>query len=638
MRSPLVQSESGEGTNESPKLHTWTMPLSMDDPASTAHQRLLEEEEILLVDQDRTDFTRLLEQREGHNSIMLGGEEDRFVQLLSARNRQRHIPFEDGDSPLGDVYRSPAWTVAGTVACVLHLGFLWGSYMSTSWSESVLYAKVPLLGSRYNATEITIPLRPAHFASILQDWCSAEQFSLMMAVWISSLLLPCTFMVLAPSRILQDTIKPVTYLATRYARTWDGRNILEISVRWALLVVYSSVILLPVVVASMEWKWGTGGDFLTSASLQLRPQGGGACYVAGIAAALATFVLVRLPIGIPKQESRWQDVTEYESPLLLQDQKPLPFDDIDSAPPMTVLEDDMLGQSDPRQPEPVVETRAVPATSTNDETEADNNGARDPLQGRHRDPLLESPLATDDSHESTPLFSQSVPSRFQEGFLCKLCACCRLSTEFQRLFVIFQLAIVCMVLYLPSFTLPLMRWSYRGPVADATSYTPALTHQMLVLWELPIRLFRQMTASGTAVMVQLIIGVVLILTIYLIPLVALVMSVGTWVVSTPRSASWCRAWLYSMQPAIGTIVLAVALLWTVPGIEPWSRVVFRPKSPLCESLGLSWVGVAIDDTMAGTLPRGCLEIVATFKPGAWLFLALSIALELLVTLTLRWRT
>jgi len=106
--------------------------------------------------------------------------------------------------------------------------------------------------------------------------------------------------------------------------------------------------------------------------------------------------------------------------------------------------------------------------------------------------------------------------------------------------------------------------------------------------------------------------------------IATVLAVATWMTLMSDRRSTYRRWLYTVHPAVGGIVVAMALLGATHMLGPWSRYVFNDKRQ------------TICDALESNIGENCLTINASARLGAWFFVLQSVLLEAFVDLTLLW--
>ncbi|GAX15384.1 hypothetical protein FisN_8Lh322 [Fistulifera solaris] len=338
-------------------------------------------------DQSRSSpFARLLEQR--------------APSLLHWRTT-RTIPqlVQENDT---EEWKAGYWLLVGSgTASLLHLGFMWGAFASTSWSVTFVTIQTPFATT-------SLPLLTTHLADIL------SQFQNVALLGISALVVPCVFMVSAPALILRDAHRPRNW-NWKHSYGTSPRSVMECSIRWALFVFYF-LIVLQLAVDSMHLHW-TG----SSVTVHSQAKGGLVAYVTGVASALLALVFLRWPP--PQLHNNNNNIgplaietAQFEHPLV---RTVVPRED--ETPSMVVLEDTSTLEG------PVVSFQPV----LHDEIE-DNRS------------LL----------EGAPWYANLLtPTRLLHKSL------------FCRTVLIYQLGLFSVVLWIPAYTIPLLQWSspYLSP-------------------------------------------------------------------------------------------------------------------------------------------------------------------------------
>ncbi len=175
-----------------------------------------------------------------------------------------------------DEWKAGYWLLVGSgTASLLHLGFMWGAFASTSWSVTVLTIQTPFATT-------TLPLLTTDLADFL------SQFQNVALLEISALVVPCVFMVSAPALILRDAHRPRKW-NWKHSYGTSSRSMMECSIRWALFLFYFLAVL-QLAVDSMHLHW-TG----SSVTVHSQAKGGLVAYVTGVASALLALVFLRWP-------------------------------------------------------------------------------------------------------------------------------------------------------------------------------------------------------------------------------------------------------------------------------------------------------------------------------------------------------
>jgi hypothetical protein len=143
-------------------------------------------------------------------------------------------------------------------------------------------------------------------------------------------------------------------------------------------------------------------------------------------------------------------------------------------------------------------------------------------------------------------------------------------------------------------------------------------------WEFPAVLWQRGVAAGTEQWILIILGTVLVSLVYVIPLLATILSIAVWRMD-PIPSVFCRNVLWIIQPCLCSIVFYLSLQFAVPSFEAIGEyAIDMGSSGLCKKFQ-----VVTSDT--------CLTIEGTPSLGLWFLLAQSLSLEVLVGLTLIWK-
>mmetsp|Transcript_1165 Transcript_1165/g.3235 ORF Transcript_1165/g.3235 Transcript_1165/m.3235 type:complete len:534 (+) Transcript_1165:105-1706(+) len=511
---------------------------------------------------EESEFERLIGQNNAHFGLDERGTDvgvaaDYAFLALDPRDAEQNVGKMTVAPPRG-VFTT---AVAGTLSA-LHLGLIWASYTADVWAESRLQISLewqqeflPLLN---DAKETVV--RSTNLMSLLQDLDESRNYVLMFLLWFVSLLLPCAFMVVSPTFVLADHMRPIVF-DVRW-RCHSGRGILETLMRWSLMTFYV-VALLSLATSFMELQW-TG----TSVQAGARAYGPFAAYVTGIASAISLAVLLRSPTS----KGNLLAVASLQ-PAQSQGQTLVP-------PPPQAFHDPWMSTT-------VVDQWEEPGMTLLEETQA---------------PAQNPPTST----PSTPsLISEQEPIRESLPFWCKVTA--------------FQLGLLSLLLWIPTFYLPTIRLSYGG-IATHFLSEPLLK---LFVWEIHGTLWQQGTHCGTPIWILVVTGIVLLVTSLVIPLISTILGIMAWL----GDGKWSRtsyAWLFAVYPALGGLVFTLSMVGVVHALTPFANsFVDHETSGLCLKF----------KEMTG---ESCLVVSAKTLSGGWFYLLQSLVLELFVWVTLRW--
>lgn len=228
---------------------------------------------------ESTEFSRLLEQKPypwPETSPDRGAVVDDILAGEDGPQRQRHY--------VAAVQRGPWLVIAATTCTVLHFAFVWSSYVTSDWTAISIRLDSPVIPS----FEKGGVLRITNLASFLQDLDSVRAYPSLVLLWITSLVIPCTFMILIPAWIIRDSNHAISLV--KRARRINGRNVVECTIRGALMVAFCLLVRGVITDDCYRIEWTD-----TSLSIQTKLLGGMACFTAGVGSALLALFILRLP-------------------------------------------------------------------------------------------------------------------------------------------------------------------------------------------------------------------------------------------------------------------------------------------------------------------------------------------------------
>jgi hypothetical protein len=518
--------------------------------------------------EDIHDFARLL-------SIVHPDETTPTPPFRSRRaleNRSRPLTsLAQPSSSLDNSRCSPAFVTVAAGACsILHLVFVWASFVATNWSETSLSVELPFLPSTL------VPVSSTSLSTLIQSFVQTNQIGLSVLIWITSLLVPCLVMALTPSWTVQVYSASKSTPANLMQEEHWIRDILHLTVRWSLTVVYiMGFILLSSQFVTLEWT-------NTFVSVQNKMDIGLASFTVGISFALIAIGVLRLHSAGNRLDDSHPRI---EAEIVVREpDRPTPTglysEDGEATATMRILEDDPMLTSEPMQ----VHGNDMP-----------RNGA---------------------AVETLPTRSRLTPDAKLPNFCETL--------------LVFQLGLVAILAWVPAITLPAVQFEVSG---FASEFIAGNSTKYISLCQVPFVLYRDSIAARTQPWIIWLMGSLVLSWTVLCPILAAFLSISTWMLppdSSPSPARWsrssCRAWLYAIQPAASGIVQALALFIAVQGIEPWSDIVFN--------------SVAGNDNMCAQFEslvgETCLSIRGRPMIGAWFYVVHACLLEVFIALTLRW--
>ena len=496
------------------------------------HGELLEQSPLERLIQQST-----AEQREGTSQQQQQRRQPIFMEALN-------ISFGEPSSvspPTNHTFQSRITTLVAGSLCLLHIGFVWASFLSEAWLETHLIIGIewqkkylPFLD---DATDKLV--HTTNLASLLTSFTSINiMFGAVLL--LISLVIPCFAMLLSATwtvrdhqrRIETDQVEePFRILRITFEQTY------RIS-----LVLFFSFTVLNVAASSIELV-GNKTDLLVIN----RTTGGLVCYTIGICCALAVFVVLR---------------------LIQKDGKAL-----------------FLEQQQQRQP-----TRRVPPNH------AFHN---------HNNPEdeQETPLVNNESQQRQTLQNDQVKP-----------------LSFCQKIIIFETGLLATATLPLAYFLPLFHVDFSGLAADFMPEVSVSCH----LWEFAAIWRQREMVADTEDWIIWVLGSTLLLLVYVIPLLAMAVTVIAWRSSSRARRSKCRKILKVIQPCLCGLVFALSVIIVLLSIGPVSENYLEGKTGgICKEFQF----LASDN---------CLSIDGTLDIGLIFLVLQSLSLDIFIMLTIAW--
>jgi hypothetical protein len=456
--------------------------------------------------------------------------------------------------------------VAGTFS-LLQIGLVWGSFLSSSWCDT--YLRVSIGWQRYsffllNEYNTDTLIESTTLTSILSTLNGAEQHGTFLLLFLTSLAMPCLCMLLGPTWTMGDHNDRILQ---RHQFCLAPRAIFEFFMRFSFLITFFLMIL-DIGISSIQL---VGQD--TNLIILNAGRGGLVCFTLGMCCALMNMLILRTtrkdlaPIDLPSNAANHND---NRSSIRV--------------PPKRAFQ------------LPWLRNRDNLYTNMQEQTE--------PLLQEDDELLLEP--TTPAEMEAMQMETHTSSASQQELSFC------------QKM-ILYEVGGLAIFLWFPALYLPLLRISFSGLASE-------FMEQVLMdiqFWELPAILWQHGVAAGTCQWILLSLGVALIGLVYLLPILATVLCVFTWM-SRPAGRSYFRSVLEALQPALCGIVFAVAVCITVPALGPLSKIILNDKT------------YGVCERFKQITSEACLVLSGQFALGGWFLLAQSISLELFVALTVSW--
>ena len=485
-------------------------------------------------------------------------EESSFSRLISQTN-----PVHGGFAPLGRSAlpshsafpaTEPSYSLitASVSLYTLFVGFLIASFVNDSWQETILQITI----ASYEPANFILQSRP--LASLFQD---SDSFGSMLILWISYFLLPSLFVILIPLWMVGD------FSAWRLTAIRSSRLRTEQFAMVAMLLVWLQA------AQSMAL---TGISIQTSTGqLLVRNQSGAGwtTFCLAMCCCLAALVALRFthPLLGNECESRRASCQGTESqesmtPLLLANLRSPPPEAFARFPfrqaQRSLLEEE-ISMSVLEEPPMTPRPRTQPNTA------------------------LSTPELIDEANES-----RSPPAR--------LSYCQRV--------IAFQLALLSIVLWIPSMYIPVYSVHYHG-LAAVFLEEP---QKMLFVWSLANPY--QELPSEDRFYNNVLISVVTAVGLVIVPVGCTCLAVLVWLGDGSWSTS-SRRILYALQPALGSgVMLLAALLIASDTLD------LGDSAQICSKLFLD---------------MDCLTLTGRLEVGAWMYALQAVVLLAFVHYTLQ---
>lgn len=594
-----MQNESSATTTTTPLLASEEEPpTSLSSPASLAHHH----QQFSFDDEDAapnssTDFSRLI-QRASRSSANAQHSElaTRYHDSVYSHQQQQHqqySSFPHDDPTLGSWFlrgvRESATTqedergasqylfiiTAGTL-CILYTGLTLSSFAANVWTETWVEVQVPtILPPQW------FPLGTSNLSSLLHQLNSSSYRSAAVLLWITTLLIPCCFIVVAPSQILYKN----DFFRNSSARSKNDmklRRFLELSMRWTLAVVWMEAVLAfwGPHLGQLEWT-------RTSVSLYSSVGPGLACYTVGCLCAILLTVVLR-SAGPTRHDEMNRTAGSHQT--------------------IAISEPPRMNRSIRTPPPHAFRQFRLPNTSSDDDDDDDKTS-----------PLLQ-------ILEETPSISRlnrtsTVPS--QPPTLDPPTK----PLSFLQLLLVFQVGLMSILCVVPTLVLPAITLKISGV---ASEFTPHRT-RTIFLHQLPRTLLHTTTTTTASWWL----GWLVLVPTIVIPALAMAVAVRTWTHASPHQRAVGRRWLYQWHPAVSGGVAAVAVVVALHVLESWNVWNANNSNP---DLSHFYDAFKMKDKHALALKDGepCWKVTVQSLTGLWFWVLQSILLEAFIFLTLAW--
>mmetsp|Transcript_45531 Transcript_45531/g.49187 ORF Transcript_45531/g.49187 Transcript_45531/m.49187 type:complete len:630 (+) Transcript_45531:127-2016(+) len=185
--------------------------------------------------------------------------------------------------------------------------------------------------------------------------------------------------------------------------------------------------------------------------------------------------------------------------------------------------------------------------------------------------------------------------------------------------MIYELALLSVLLWLPTLFLPLFQVQYDGIISDFMSDISLSVR----LWDFPSLFWEHCILTGTNRGMLIIVESALLLLVIICPIFATLLAILVWISDSPTRI-YCKNLLWMIQPFLGSIVFSISLYFSLPAFEAVVEYVINTYSyGLCTQIEM-----VTTDT--------CLAIHGKPSMGLWFLFLQSLVLEIFVLVTISW--
>ena len=495
--------------------------------------------------------------------------------------------------------RSNFRIILGGTCVVLFGSFVWSSYSSNTWYQTVLRIQITTLSSLGN-TAMTRSIQSHNLLSFLQQFWSNPYQSLnirimcIMVMVATTVVVPCVTMVYLSIQMMMMTTPcrtiphPPTSMRfpndDHYGDRSDIRHphdqwsSYEIMIRSSFLIIYIITIIMVISNHSLTIRSSDSNtsnndmdDHSTILSFNTAIADGLISYTIGISFAMIGTVMLRY----------W---------TIVQSRMLLPQDD-HTTTMMTIRHD----QS--------------PPLSSHHANRIDEHGSFPPLMQILEEQAAAAAAPPPDHGEIPDHRRANMGQQPQDEAS---------SLPQWKILLVFQCGLLCILLIVPSFYWPMFQWKHWDP----SGIVPEEESHFVSGYQVPSLMWR--AAVGTPSVLGLL-GSFHVCTTVLFPFYAIVVASMTWMIA-PTSSSLspaekgnrmtrdsCRDHLYMIHPVIGSMVASVSILFSASIFQHWYLLP-----------GVLWY--------SPTMPYVSISL----SVGAWCYVFHSILLEILILATLKW--
>jgi hypothetical protein len=207
---------------------------------------------------------------------------------------------------------------------------------------------------------------------------------------------------------------------------------------------------------------------------------------------------------------------------------------------------------------------------------------------------------------------------------------------FWKMLLVFQSGLFSILLIVPAFFLPAIRFEYSGIASRLMS---SRIHSF-TLYHFPLTFYRDSLSAATPLWIVSLVFILVLSFAVVCPIFAIATAILTWAIP-PRcdvvssQSSWtrqrCRKWLNAIHPAVGSFFFSLSLLVGIYSIQHMDAFTLTNSN----AENSSEKGNAIC-RFFGKNEIECLVVSSTVGTGAFVYVGQSILLECFIILTLMW--
>mmetsp|Transcript_11473 Transcript_11473/g.16143 ORF Transcript_11473/g.16143 Transcript_11473/m.16143 type:complete len:580 (-) Transcript_11473:59-1798(-) len=470
-------------------------------------------------------------------------------------------------------------TVIGGTLALMHVGFVWGAYLSSPWCETHVVFTVDWLTKSLlmlsGNSHVDGVVEVIDLGSSLALFAQAKRYVLVILVAVLSAILPCIAFVGQPFAI-------VAAHTHRHHHNNLLFSFMEWSMRFCMLIVYV-LCMLDLSTSFIELHWTD-----TTVNIHNKIRGGLVSYMLGTTAVMILQSILRFSHS---RKNQWDD--SMRSSLWRRNRHE------SSANSQNESEDEDDDQD--------MELRPPSDSNTYSFFHA-ANGAYSYLS-------LEEEIPREVQQQLVQPQGVDVPATGNTGTLIdennQATTSSPNNIRIWQIVVAWEFGLLAILLWIPSVTLPLFEVTYTG---FASSFMPSTTNTVYFL-QIPKLIWSNGVAAQTSTLWILLCTIASVMHVMLVPLVVLYCCVTAW--WNPRSVKW----LHCLHPNANTLAFAGGLILLVQSLQSVGSTLVNDSYGLCQKF---------DDLLGET----CLNLTGKVGMGAWSCLGQALALEGFVILTL----